>query len=46
MRLIRSLCQQMGATLEVDHHPGATFRIRLPESHLQNPSGPDQNRLL
>lgn len=30
MRLVRSLVQQIGATLEVEHHPGATFRVRLP----------------
>lgn len=30
MRLVRSLVQQIGATLEIEHHPGATFRVRLP----------------
>jgi two-component sensor histidine kinase len=46
MRLIRSLCQQMGAAFEVTRRPGATFHIRLPEERLQNASAPDQNRLL
>lgn len=30
MRLIRSLVQQLGATFEVDHSPGAVFHVRLP----------------
>jgi two-component sensor histidine kinase len=45
MRLIRSLCQQMGATLEVEPPPGAAFRIHLPEGRLTD-RAPDQNRLL
>lgn len=46
MRLVRSLCQQMGATLELDHGPGATFHIRLPQALLGSGAAPDQNRLL
>ena len=30
MRMVRSLTQQLGATLSVEHHPGATFRVRAP----------------
>ena len=32
MRLVRSLVQQIGATLEIEHSPGAVFRVRLAES--------------
>jgi two-component sensor histidine kinase len=46
MRLVRSLCQQIGATFELDHGPGATFHIRLPQALLGNNAAPDQNRLL
>ena len=45
MRLIRSLCQQMGATFEVKPPPGALFRIHLPEGRLKD-RAPDQARLL
>jgi two-component sensor histidine kinase len=30
MRIVRSLAQQLGARLEIQHHPGATFHVRLP----------------
>ncbi|WP_133255028.1 sensor histidine kinase [Phenylobacterium hankyongense] len=30
MRLVRSLVQQNGGTLDIEHHPGATFTITLP----------------
>jgi two-component sensor histidine kinase/PAS domain-containing protein len=46
MRLVRSLVQQMGATLEVEHHPGATFKIRLPAVGLFPASAHGQARLL
>jgi two-component sensor histidine kinase len=46
MRLIRSLCQQMGATFEVEPPPGAAFRIHLPEGRMMDRAPPDQNRLL
>jgi two-component sensor histidine kinase len=31
MRLVRSLVQQIGATLEIERTPGAVFRVRLAE---------------
>lgn len=45
MRLVRSLCQQMGAEFEVEPPPGATVSVRLPEGRLTD-RAPDQNRLL
>ncbi|HEY8572797.1 sensor histidine kinase [Phenylobacterium sp.] len=32
MRLVRSLVQQIGATLEIERQPGATFRVNLPQA--------------
>lgn len=32
MRLVRSLVQQIGATLEIERNPGAVFRVRLAEA--------------
>jgi two-component sensor histidine kinase len=29
MRIVRSLVQQLGARLDIQHHPGATFHVRL-----------------
>jgi len=45
MRLVRSLVQQIGATLEVEHHPGATFRVRLPELSVRSGAAAGQARL-
>jgi two-component sensor histidine kinase len=45
MRLVRSLVQQIGARLEVEHHPGATFRVRLPHPR-QAPAEAGQAPLL
>lgn len=39
MRLVRSLVQQIGATLEIERHPGATFRVHLPEAPAQPAAG-------
>jgi two-component sensor histidine kinase len=40
MRLVRSLVQQIGATLEIERGPGAVFRVRLPEAaQPQQPAG-------
>jgi two-component sensor histidine kinase len=35
MRLVRSLVQQIGATLEIERTPGAVFRVRLAEAAPQ-----------
>jgi two-component sensor histidine kinase len=45
MRIVRSLAQQLGARLEVQHHPGATFHVRLPASGGSAPE-PQQSALL
>ncbi|MDB5474565.1 MAG: sensor histidine kinase [Phenylobacterium sp.] len=45
MRLVRSLVQQIGGALQVEHHPGATFRVRLPHTR-QPPAQPGQAPLL
>ena len=45
MRLVRSLVQQMGAALQIEHHPGVTFHIRLP-GRRGAPAAPEQAPLL
>ena len=45
MRIVRSLVQQLGARLEIQHHPGATFHVRLPASSAPAPE-PHQSTLL
>lgn len=45
MRLVRSLVQQIGATLEIERHPGATFRIHLAEAPARPALGAGQARL-
>ena len=44
MRLVRSLVQQIGGTLDIERHPGATFTITLPRLGLIPRAA--QNRLL
>jgi len=46
MRLVRSLVQQIGATLEIDRHPGATFIIRLANDARDRQAQPRQASLL
>jgi PAS domain S-box-containing protein len=46
MRLVRSLVQQIGGVLDVEHNPGATFRVRLPQARLVALATPSQTRLL
>jgi two-component sensor histidine kinase len=46
MRLVRSLVQQMGATFTVEHNPGATFTVRVPDVATRGASQGAQTRLL
>jgi two-component sensor histidine kinase/PAS domain-containing protein len=45
MRLVRSLVQQIGATLEIERSPGAVFRIRLADVAPQVATATGQARL-
>lgn len=44
MRLMRSLVQQIGATLEIERSPGAVFRVRLAETVPQDPPATATNQ--
>ncbi|HEX4710676.1 sensor histidine kinase [Phenylobacterium sp.] len=46
MRLVRSLVQQLGATLEIDCKGGAAFTVRLPNTGAAEPAPDSQARLL
>jgi len=46
MRLVRSLAQQLGATLTVSPPPGAAFTLRLPEEPTAGRPQATQARLL
>jgi two-component sensor histidine kinase len=46
MRLVRSLVQQLGATLTISHLPGANFTVRLPDDVRDRPGQGAQGRLL
>lgn len=39
MRLIRSLVEQLGATFEIKHNPGATILVRMPDEAKCEASG-------
>jgi PAS domain S-box-containing protein len=44
MRLVRSMVQQLGATLQVDRSPGATFHVSVP--HGTQPEAESAQKLL
>ncbi|MDB5428804.1 MAG: signal transduction histidine kinase [Phenylobacterium sp.] len=46
MRLVRSLVQQLGATLDTDCRDGAAFTVRLPNTGATEPAPDSQARLL
>jgi two-component sensor histidine kinase len=46
MRLVRSLVQQMGAAFTVEHHPGASFTIRIPGAGARPKAQAAQTQLL
>lgn len=46
MRLVRSLVQQIGAAFTVEHHPGASFTIRIPGAGARPKPQAAQTRLL
>ncbi|HVI33802.1 sensor histidine kinase [Phenylobacterium sp.] len=46
MRLVRSLVQQIGGTLEIERSTGAAFHVRLPDPGPVLPSSGGQGRLL
>jgi two-component sensor histidine kinase len=46
MRLVRSLVQQMGAAFTVEHHPGASFTIRIPGAGVRPKAQAAQTQLL
>ena len=46
MRLVRSLVQQLGATLIIEGDPGATFTVSLPDYGHRTPDTDAQSRLL
>jgi len=46
MRLVRSLVQQLGATLEIDCQAGAAFTVRLPNAGAADPAPDSQAKLL
>lgn len=39
MRLVKSLVRQLGATFEIEHSPGAVFRLRVPHQPRRGPFG-------
>jgi PAS domain S-box-containing protein len=45
MRIVRSLTQQLGASLTVERHPGATFRVRAPLPEGEPEPAADQQAL-